>query len=73
MLLYSWFFLIIKYIYKCPTSDFLKKIIKYIIYFKYILNMVGRVGFDRFVILWLKPNPTRYKNIFYNPIQPTKP
>ena len=57
MLLYSWFFfLIIKYniyIYKCPTID-LKKIIKYIIYFKYILNMggsVGRVGFGGFVIL----------------------
>ena len=54
MLLYSCFFLIIKYniyiyiyIYKCPTIDF-KKIIKYKIYFKYILNMggsVGRVGF----------------------------
>ena len=30
------------YIYKCPAAD-LKKIIKYIIYFKYILNM-GRSG-----------------------------
>ena len=35
MLLYNWFFfLIIKYIYKCPTTN-LKKIIKY------ILNMGG--------------------------------
>ena len=30
---------------------FLKKFIKCIIYFKYILNMVGRVGFGGFVIL----------------------
>ena len=48
---YSWFFF------------FFLIFIKYIIYFKYILNMdgLGRVGFDRFVILWPKPNSTRYK------------
>ena len=35
--------------------------------------MVGRVGFGGFVILWPKPNPTRYNNFFGNPTQPTKP
>ena len=50
------------YIYKFPTIDFKKKIIKYKTYFKYMLNMVGRVGFGGFVILWPKPNPTHYKN-----------
>ena len=38
------------HIYKFPTID-LKKIIKYKIYFKYMLNMVDRVGFGGFVIL----------------------
>ena len=28
---------------------------------------MGRVGFDGFVILWPKPNPTRYKKNFCNP------
>ena len=31
---------------------------------------MGRVGFGRFVILWPKPNPTRYKKKFCNPTQP---
>ena len=34
--------------------------------------MVGRVGFDEFVILWPKPNPARYKKKICNPTQPTK-
>ena len=34
---------------------------------------MGRVGFDGFVILWPKPNPTCYKKKIYNPTQPTKP
>ena len=33
--------------------------------------MVGRVGFGGFVILWLKPNPTRYKKNFVT--QPNPP
>ena len=56
-MLYSWFFF---------------KIIKYIIYFKYILNMVGRVEFGGFVILWPIPNPTRY-NFFFFITQPNPP
>ena len=38
--------------------------------YKYILNMgglVGRVGFGGFVILWPKPNSSRYKKKFCNP------
>ena len=34
---------------------------------------MGRVEFGGFVILWFKPNPTRYKNFFCNLTQSTKP
>ena len=37
------------------------------------MNGPGRVRFDGFEILWLKPNPTCYQKKFYNPTQPTKP
>ena len=33
----------------------------------------GRIEFGWFVILWPKPNLTRYKKKFCNPTQPTKP
>ena len=53
--------------------DYLKKVINYIIYFKYIGGSSGQVGFDGFEILWPKPNPTRYQKSFCSPTQPTKP
>ena len=67
MLLYSWFFFLkLLNIYKCPIVDF-KKIIKYIIYFKYILNMSGSGQVWRVCNFMTQTQPTRYKKIYCNP------